>query len=241
MWKCLIINNMDNPKNFPELLPSEQTAKGRLTCSVVNLSNPTRNPNLTPSPLAPIGAYCHLRTPIVTKCNLSKNPPRRSSLSLITLQPPNSDRRPPASVLRALRASVVDHRLALTPCSQTKADVANCRRSKIRPKTYTRNAGFQTGKSRAIPASSPTLNTQLVAADVSPQPIPSERGQPVRVEVRCNTRSDFTGSLQPVAPCCAVLQRVAPKNFAPPDLNTRPSRTCSELFDAKPRTAIPKA
>ena len=52
----------------------------------------------------------------------------------------------------ANRKSSFVHRLALTPWSQTKPIVANCRRSKIRPKTYTLS-----------------LNTQLM-----------ERGQPVR-------------------------------------------------------------
>jgi hypothetical protein len=70
MWKYLIINNMEKSKNCAEVLPSEQTALGRLTCSVVNHKS-----------------------------------------------------------------------LTLTPCSQTKANVANCRLSKIR-----RNAGLQTGK-----------------------------------------------------------------------------------------------
>ena len=147
MWKCLIINNMDNLKNFAELLPSEQTAKGRLTCSVVN-----------------------------------------------------------------------HHSLTLTPCSQTKAIVANCRRSKIRPKTYTPslntcNAGLQTGKSPGIPASSLSLNTLgSLTPDRRSRPSQLERGQPVRFRARPAFRSAATAvqhhreSLQRVAVCCTVLR-----------------------------------
>ena len=68
----------------------------------------------------------------------------------------------PVSTLRALRGSVVNHTsLPLTPCSQTKAIVAYCRFSKIRPvlspfNLNTRNAGLQTGKSPGIR----NLNTQ---------------------------------------------------------------------------------
>ena len=36
MWKYLIFNNMQNTGNWSELLPSKQTALGRLTCSVVS-------------------------------------------------------------------------------------------------------------------------------------------------------------------------------------------------------------
>ena len=59
---------------------------------------------------------------------------------------------PPSGGVRVLGPSVVNHKsLTLTPWSQTKVNVANCRCSKIRPKTYTlnlntRNAGLQTGK-----------------------------------------------------------------------------------------------
>ena len=71
---------------------------------------------------------------------------------------PNLNRRAPlrphADI--ANRKSSLVHRLALTPSNPTKVNVANCRRSKIRPKTYTLN-----------------LNTQLM-----------ERGQPVRFGVR---------------------------------------------------------
>ena len=81
---------------------------------------------LTPA-TPPVLTNCHLRTPIVAKCNLSKNPPSASSLSLNTLRPQPSDRRPPRP------------RLTLTPGRQPKANVANCRRSKIRPNTYTLN------------------------------------------------------------------------------------------------------
>ena len=100
--------------------------------------NLTRHPNLNlPVPPALTLTYGRQWTLIVAKSNLSKRRP--SSLSLNTLRSPASDLRPPTAVfLRALRASVVDHRsLALTPCSQTKAIVGNCRLSKIRPKTYT--------------------------------------------------------------------------------------------------------
>ena len=122
--------------------------------------------------------------------------------------------------LRALRASVVNpivnlkseivNGLALTPCSQPKAIVANCRFSKIRPKTYTlnlntRNAGLQTGKSPAIPASSPSLNT-----------LEAERGQPVRCSSPATAVQHHRESLQHVAPCRSVLHRVAPKIFRRP-------------------------
>ena len=97
--------------------------------------------------------------------------------------------------------------LTLTPCSQTKVIVANCRRSKIQPTTYTlnlntRNAGLQTGKSPAIPTSSLSLNT-----------LGSERGQPVRFRSAATAVQHHTRSLQRVAPGCTVLQRVAPKIF----------------------------
>ena len=158
---------------------------------------------------SPIGAYCHQWSPIVTECYLSEN------LTSV-LRPPISCRRPPR------------RRLALTPCSQPKAIVGDCRLSKIRPKTYTlnlntRNAGLQTGKSRAIPASSLSLNT-----------LEAERGQPVRFQARPAFSSAATAvqhhreSLQRVAPCRTVLHRVAPKiiwtplPLCPPTSDIRP-------------------
>jgi hypothetical protein len=88
-------------------------------------------PNLNAAP--PMETYGHLWTVILTKCHFSKNPEPGT---------PNSEPDSPPHV---------HHSLTLTPWSQTKANVANCRRSKIRPKTYTlnlntRNAGLQTGK-----------------------------------------------------------------------------------------------
>ena len=152
-------------------------------------SNIVNRKSLSLNARSPIGAYCHLRTPIVPKCNLSKNPTSDP-------RPPISDRRPPRS------------RLALTPCSQSKAIVGNCRLSKIRPETYTlnlntRSAGLQTGTFLS-------LNT-----------LESERGQPVRFRAAaCLLTSDiraltsavcslpYSALFSPIQHCSALKKNI---------------------------------
>ena len=112
-----------------------------------------------------------------------------------------ADRRPVARHPNPTR----NHNLNLsanlnTFSKQTTPIVVHCRRSRIRPKSYTphlnglRSAGLPTGKLRDIPASLRNLNTLTLTVAATPP-------------------RDHPRLLHRVAVCCTVLHRVAPKFF----------------------------
>jgi hypothetical protein len=158
-------------------------------------------PNLNAAP--PMVTNGHLRTVILTKC------PRFSALPLdvqywmsSACPDPIGVRcsGPPVSPLRALRGSVVNHNsLTLTPCSQTKAIVANCRRSKIRPKTHTLNLNNRPVRSPSRPRRRPRFSIRairVIRGQTRQEFLPKIRGATGRIALhpaatQCNPLPSF--------------------------------------------------